>query len=119
MEISRLGHSCHAVTASESHSEPQSYGKRHEKALGKAWKSGAEGESLKLLKESGAIFSLRTLFHLRLPCHCNEGKQEGDDGLLVHFVLSYNFSSVLDEDAMLWPFYLSALEVVGRGGRRV
>jgi hypothetical protein len=34
--------------------------KRHEKALGKARKSGAEGESLKLLKESGAIFSLRT-----------------------------------------------------------
>ena len=41
-------------------------GKRHKKALGKAWnqrslaegksKSGAEGESLKLLKESGAIF---------------------------------------------------------------
>ena len=38
----------------------QRYGKRHKKALGKAWKSGAEGESLKLLKESGAIFSLRT-----------------------------------------------------------
>ena len=44
--------------------------KRHEKALGKARnqrslaegksKSGAEGESLKLLKESGAIFSFRT-----------------------------------------------------------
>ena len=34
----------------------QRYEKRHEKALGKAWKSGAEGESLKLLKESGAIF---------------------------------------------------------------
>jgi hypothetical protein len=38
----------------------KSYGKRHKKALGKARKSGAEGESLKLLKESGAIFSLRT-----------------------------------------------------------
>jgi len=40
----------------------QRYEKRHEKALGKAWKSGAEGESLKLLKESGAIvivFSLK------------------------------------------------------------
>ena len=35
----------------------QSYGKRHEKALGKARKSGAEGESLKLLKESGAIIA--------------------------------------------------------------
>ena len=42
----------------------QRYEKRHEKALGKAWKSGAEGESLKLLKESGAIFSLRTWY----PC---------------------------------------------------
>ena len=30
--------------------------KQHKKVLGKAWKSGAEGESLKLLKESGAIF---------------------------------------------------------------
>ena len=30
------------------------------RTLGKAWKSGAEGESLKLLKESDAIFSLRT-----------------------------------------------------------
>ena len=39
----------------------QSYGKRHEKALGKARKSGAEGESLKLLKESGAIFSLHLI----------------------------------------------------------
>ena len=52
----------------------QRYGKRHKKALGKARnqrslaegksKSGAEGESLKLLKESGAIFSLRTWY----PC---------------------------------------------------
>ena len=39
----------------------QSYGKRHKKALGKARKSGAEGESLKLLKESGAIFPPRPL----------------------------------------------------------
>ena len=31
-EISRSGHSCHAVTASKSHSEPQSYRKSHEKA---------------------------------------------------------------------------------------
>ena len=38
----------------------QRYGKRHEKAPDKARKSGAEGESLILLKESGAIFSLRT-----------------------------------------------------------
>ena len=34
--------------------------KRNKKALGKAQKSGAEGESLKLLKENGAIISLRT-----------------------------------------------------------
>ena len=54
-----------------------------------------------------------------LVCWNVEGKQNGNDDLLVHFVLSYNFSSVLDEDAMLWPFYLSALEVVGRGRRRV
>ena len=31
-EILRSGHSRHAVTASESHSEPQSYRKSHEKA---------------------------------------------------------------------------------------
>ena len=31
VEISRSGHSRHAVTASESHSEPQSYRKSHEK----------------------------------------------------------------------------------------
>ena len=36
------------------------FGKQHKKALGKALRSGAEGESLKLLKESGAIFFLRT-----------------------------------------------------------
>ena len=35
------------------------FGKGTKKALGKARKSGAEGESLKLLKESGAIFSPR------------------------------------------------------------
>ena len=40
-EISRSGHSRHAVTASESHSEPQSYRKSHEKALGKGGKVGA------------------------------------------------------------------------------
>ena len=34
--------------------------KTAQKALDKARKSGAEGESLKLLKESSAIFSLRT-----------------------------------------------------------
>ena len=38
----------------------QRYGKRHEKALGKARKSGAEG--VKLLKESGAIFFVHNLF---------------------------------------------------------
>ena len=37
------------------------FGKWHKKAIGKAWKSGAEGESLKLLKESGAITFL--LYH--------------------------------------------------------
>jgi len=69
-----------------------------QKALGKAWKSGAEGESLKLLKESGAIFSLRTLFHLRLPRHSDEGEQDGDDGFLVHihFVL-FHLLQQLDE----------------------
>jgi len=40
----------------------QSYGKRHEKALGEARKSGAEGESLILLKESGAIFLVHIHF---------------------------------------------------------
>ena len=35
--------------------------KTAQKALGKARKSGAEGESLKLLKESGAIFSLHLI----------------------------------------------------------
>ena len=33
-EILRSGHSCHAVTASESHSEPQSYKKAQKKTLG-------------------------------------------------------------------------------------
>ena len=45
-EISRLGHSRHAVTVSESHFVWQSYGKLHEKALGRARKSGAEGAGL-------------------------------------------------------------------------
>ena len=50
----------------------QRYGKGHKKALGKARnqrslaegksKSGAEGESLKLLKESGAIFLVHIHF---------------------------------------------------------
>jgi hypothetical protein len=39
------------------------------------------------------------------------GQQNGDDDLLVHFVLSYNFSPVLDEDAVLWLCYPSTLEV--------
>ena len=54
-----------------------------------------------------------------LVCWNVEGKQNGNDDLLVHFILSDNLSSVLDEDAAPWRFYLSALEVVGRGGRRV
>ena len=41
-EISRSGHSCHAVTASKSHSEPQSYRKSHEKAPDKTEKVSAE-----------------------------------------------------------------------------
>ena len=49
----------------------------------------------------------------------DEGIKDGDDVFLFHFVLSYNFPSVLDEDATPWHFYLSALEVVGRDGRRV
>jgi len=48
-----------------------------------------------------------------------EGEQDGDNCFLVHFVLSDNLSSVFDKDAVPWRFYLSALEVVGRGGRRV
>jgi len=36
--------------------------KTAQKTLGKAQKSGAEGESLNLLKESGAIFSLHIHF---------------------------------------------------------
>ena len=35
-------HSCHAVTASKSHSEPQSYRKSHEKAPDKTEKVSAE-----------------------------------------------------------------------------
>ena len=30
--------------------------------------------------------ALNVTFHLPLPRHCNEGKQEGDDGLLVHIL---------------------------------
>ena len=48
VEISRSGHSRHAVTASESHSEPQSYKKPQKETLGKARKSGAEGACLYL-----------------------------------------------------------------------
>jgi len=40
--------------------------KRHKKALGQARKSGADGESLKLLKESGAIFLVHIRFVLIL-----------------------------------------------------
>ena len=38
----------------------QNYRKRHEKALSKARKSDAEGESLKLVKEFCPIFCFRT-----------------------------------------------------------
>ena len=41
-EISRSGHSRHAVTASESHSEPQSYRMSHEKAPDMTEKVSAE-----------------------------------------------------------------------------
>ena len=41
-EISRSGHSRHAVTVSESHSEPQSYRKSNEKAPDKTEKVSAE-----------------------------------------------------------------------------
>ena len=62
MERSRSRHSFYNVTFStKGQVRRQRYGKRHEKALGKARKSGAEGESLKLLKESGAIFPPRPL----------------------------------------------------------
>ena len=40
--------------------------KTAQKKLGKARKSGAEGESLKLLKESGAIFLVHSRFVLIL-----------------------------------------------------
>ena len=30
--------------------------------------------------------ALNVTIHLPLPRHCNEGKQEGDDGLLVHIL---------------------------------
>jgi hypothetical protein len=42
VEISRSGHSRHAVTDSESYSEPQSYRKRHEKSPDKTEKVSAE-----------------------------------------------------------------------------
>jgi len=89
-----------------------------QKALGKARKSGAEGESLKLLKESGAIFSLRTLFHLRLPCHCDEGKQDGDNGLLVHTLFLCFFYFILNcvwarkTDALVGLFALGVVDGV-------
>ena len=38
----------------------QNYRKRHEKALSKAQKSGAEGAGLKLVKEFCPIFCFRT-----------------------------------------------------------
>ena len=41
-EISRSGHLRHAVTSSESHSEPQSYRKSHEKDPDKTEKVSAE-----------------------------------------------------------------------------
>ena len=55
-------------------------------------------------------------------CHCrhhNQQEQKSSVVFYVHFVLSDNFSSVLDKDAAPWHFNLSALEVVGRDGRRV
>ena len=64
----------------------RSYKKRHEKALGKARKSGAEGESLKLLSESGAIiaeFDVVEIRHdlvARLRCSIN-GTQESSSKL--------------------------------------
>ena len=44
--------------------------KRHKKPLGKARKSGAEGESLKLLKESSAIIA-EFLFLKSVSCFRN------------------------------------------------
>ena len=44
-EISRSGHSRHAVTATESQSEPQSYRKSHEKAPNMTAKRNKEGEA--------------------------------------------------------------------------
>ena len=59
-EISRSGHSRHAVTDSESHSEPQSYRKSHEKSPRQDRKSDAGGAGLKLVKEFYPIFCYRT-----------------------------------------------------------
>ena len=84
MEISCSRHSFYNVTFSKRSNQTVKVRKTAQKALGRALKSGAEGESLKLLKKICAIFSLRTWYHLRLPCHCDEGERDGDDGLLVH-----------------------------------
>ena len=52
MEISRSGHSFYDVTFStKGQVRRQRYGKRHKKALGKARKSGAKGENLKIVSE--------------------------------------------------------------------
>ena len=56
VEISRSGHSRHAVTASESHSEPQSYRKSHEKAPDKTEKVAAEVKVLNYLKKVALFF---------------------------------------------------------------
>jgi hypothetical protein len=56
MEISRSRHLFYDVTFFKGQVRWQSYGRRHKKALGRARKSGGEGESLILLKESGAFF---------------------------------------------------------------
>ena len=64
----------------------RSYKKLHKKALGKARKSDAEGESLKLLSESGAIiaeFDVVEIRHdlvARLRCSIN-GTQESSSKL--------------------------------------
>jgi hypothetical protein len=42
---------------SNSHFESRKYKKQHKKALGKAWKSAAEGKTLYLRKELGGIFN--------------------------------------------------------------
>ena len=50
VEIFRSGHSCHAVTTSKSHSEPQSYKKSHEKAPDKTEKVSVEVKVLTRVK---------------------------------------------------------------------